>query len=133
VYDYHLWVVLREATEESDCGSLGRKAGELRCLIREHLNCRPGPDECILSVNYSLVFQCSGSANHRGEDHKSLLAVLRHIATELPGSYGLVYWCDDEEPGRDRFDGYRVIVVARGQLHDRFDPFLSPIAPHIED
>jgi hypothetical protein len=133
VYDYHLWVVLRESTEEPDCGSLGRKAGELRRLIGERLICKPGPDECILSVNYSLIFQCSGSANHRGEDHESLLTVLRHIAAELPGSYGLVYWYDDEDPGRDRFDGYRVIVVARGQLQDRYDPFLSPIVPHIED
>jgi hypothetical protein len=131
VYDYHLWIVLRESTEESDCGSLERQAEDLRRLIRERLTCKP--EECIQSVNYSLIFQCSASTNHRSQDHESLLTVLRHIAARLPGSYGLVYWSDDEDPGRDQFDGYRVIVVARGRLHDRFDPFLSPIIPHVED
>src|SRR5262249_3988753 len=90
-YDSHLSVILRESTGESDCGSLGRKAGELRCLIRGRLNCKPGPEECILSVNYSLVLQCSGGSNHRGDGNESLLDVLRYIATELPGSYRLVY------------------------------------------
>ncbi|WP_165243851.1 Imm7 family immunity protein [Paludisphaera soli] len=133
MYGYHLWIVLSESTEESDCGSLERKAGELRSLIGERLTCKPNAEGSVQAVNLSLVFQCSGSANHRGEEHDSLLHVLRHIATELPGSHGLVYWYDDEEPGRDRFDGYRAIVVARGRLQDRFDPFLSPITPHVED
>ena len=133
MYDYHLWIVLRESTEDPDLGSLGRKAERLRDLVRERLVGKPGPDECILGVNGELVFQCSGGANHRGEDHESLLVVLRHVAAELPGSYGLVYWYDDENPGRAQFDGYRVIVLARGRLQDRYDPFLSPIVPHVED
>ena len=133
MYEYHLWVVLRESTEDPDCGSLEEKAGVLRRLVGERMVGKPGPDGCIAGVNGALVFQVSGGANHRGEDHESLLAVLRHVAAELPGSYGLVYWYDDEDPGRSRFDGYRVIVVARGRLQDRYDPFLSPIVPHVED
>jgi len=124
---------LRESTEESDRGSLERKAEGLRRLVRERLNGGQGPEGCVLGVNGRLVFQCSGGANQRGDDHESLRDVLRYVTTELPGSYGLVYWYDDEDPGRGRFDGYRVIVIDRGRLHDRFDPFLSPTDPPVED
>jgi hypothetical protein len=131
MYSYHLWVVLSESTEESDFGSLDNEVKGLRSLIDKTLICKP--KDCIHSVNHLVVFQCSGSANHRGEDHDALLTVLRHITKKLPGSYGLVYWLDDENPGNACFDGYRVIVIARGQLLERFDPFLSPTNPTIED
>ena len=117
MYTYHIWIVLSESTEESDCGSLEKESADLQQLVQQSLNCKPA--NCIQNVNYSKVFQCSGSANHRGEDHNTLMTVLRHIARTLPGSYGLVYWRDDEDPGIDSFDGYRVIVMARGHLQDR--------------
>ena len=131
MYDYHLWIILRESTEESDCGSLHKKINDLQHLADQKLICKPSM--CIHDINYSVVMQCSGGANHRGNDHQSLLEVLEWIAEALPGSYGLVYWSDDEIPGRSIFDGYRVIILARGRLEERCDPFLSPIAPIVED
>lgn len=131
MYYYHLWIELSESTEESDCGRLEFKVAELQKLVGEKLNCEPS--QCIFDVNYAKVFQCSGGANHRGQDHDALLDVLGHLAKSLPGSHGLVYWSDDENPGNAYLDAYRVIVIARGKLHDRFDPFLSPKRPTVED
>jgi len=131
MYTYHLWIVLRETTDDPDCGSLSKRIDELRASIKAKL--LPVPTDPISQVNYKQVFQCSESHNHRGDTHSRLLDVLSWIAKSLPGSYGLVYWYDDESPGRHHFDGYRVIRIARGLLDDRYDPFLSPIAPVVED
>ncbi|PQO40123.1 hypothetical protein C5Y96_01955 [Blastopirellula marina] len=131
MYEYHLWIELSESTEESDCGQLDSKVDALRALVRDKLSCKP--NDCIVHVNYSKVFQCSGGANHRGTDHDMLLDVLKRLVELLPGSHGLVYWSDDESPGNAVFDGYKVLVVARGEVHERLDPFLSPKKPVVED
>ncbi len=131
MYNYRLWIELAESTEDFDCGQLDAKVEELRMLANNKLRCKPV--DCVIHINYSTVFQCAAGANHRGQDHEDLLEVLRYITEKLPGSHGLVYWLDDENPGNWVFDGYRVIVVARGELHERYDPFLSPKHPVVED
>ena len=131
MYYYHIWLVLRESLEESDCGSLHLKSSSIQSYINKNLNCIP--INCINYVNYSLILQCSGGANHRGDDHANMIKSLNMISELLPGSYGLIYWMDDEIPGRNNFDGFNVIVLARGCLTERYDPFLSPIAPTIEN
>ena len=131
MYEYHLWIELSESTEESDCGQLETKIDALKTLVREKLNCKPA--DPIVNVNYSELFQCSGGSNHRGTDHDSLMEVLQYLVESLPGSHGIVYWSDDENPGNAFFDGYRVLVVAKGEIHERYDPFLSPRVPVVED
>jgi len=133
MYEYRLWIELSESTEESDCGQLEAKILELQALINEKLTLIRSPTECIFHVNYCDIFQCSAGTNHRGRAHEDLLEVLEHLIKILPGSHGLVYWVDDEDPGASYFDGYRVLVIARGQIHERFDPFLSPLTPVVED
>jgi hypothetical protein len=129
MYFYRLWVHLAESTEESDCGQLDAKCVELQQIIVTKLICKPSDPIC--HVNYSRILQLSGGANHKGSDHESLLDVLRHLVYILPGSHGLVYWSDDEDPVIA--DCYKVIVIARGAFYERFDPFLSPKRPTIED
>jgi len=131
MYEYHLWIVLSESTAESDEGGLLQKLGRLRSLVRDTLH--PAPAEAVHAVNYQHVLQCSVARNHRGDSHERLMAVLTWITTELPGSHGLVYWYDDEPHEGSLFDGFRVIVLARGQLAHRYDPFLSPLVPVVED
>lgn len=133
MYYYHLWIVLDEAPEDTGYGLFQEKIEGLKHLVSQKLICRPR--NCIEEVNYRTVMQCSGGSNHGGggQDHEDLLDVIDWIAENLPGSHGLVYWLDDEKPGRDAFDGYRVIVLARGHWRERFDPFLSPISPTVED
>ena len=133
MYEYRLWIELSESTEEDDCGQLEAKILELQKLINEKLTLIRSPTECIFHVNYSDIFQCSAGANHRGGEHEALLEVLEHLVKILPGSHGLVYLVDDENPGNAYFDGYRVLVIARGQIQERFDPFLSPLNPVVED
>jgi hypothetical protein len=132
MYYVHAWLILRESTTEDESESLFNKIAQLGNLMQDKLNdCVP--NEPIMQVNFEHILQFSVSHNHRGNAYDRLISVLTWIARELPGSYGLVYWYDDETPGRSNYDGYNVVVVARGQLMNRYDPFLSPIAPVVED
>lgn len=123
MYDFRLWIELSETTEDSDCGQLNAKAQELQSFVRDKLTMIRLPEQCVNNLNYSMVFQCAGGANHRGANHDALLEVLHFVIDKLPGSHGLIYWSDDEDP---KNDGYRVIVITRGQIHERDDPFFSP-------
>lgn len=120
MYKYRLWIQLCESTEESDIGHLDAKTEELQAFVNEKLKLIRKPQDCIFHVNYNKVFQCCAGANHRGNEHQALLEVLRFVIDTLPGSHGLVYWTDDEDP---EINGYRVIVIARGQIEERLDPF----------
>lgn len=58
---------------------------------------------------------------------------LEYVAQLLPGSFGLLYERDEEMTGAPGQNGFRVRVMARGELSLRLDPFLSPLQPVIED
>ena len=132
MYSWHAWIVLSESTTESDEGSLSHKLELLRAEVRER-RLYTVPEDPVCAVNYDHLFQCSGSHNHRGDAHERLISIVQWIAERLPGSHGLIYWRDDEILGNSVYNGYNVIVVARGRLHHRYDPFLSPTVPNIED
>jgi hypothetical protein len=129
MYTYHLWIVLAESTLENDTGRLATKVQTLEELIAQRIG--PLPRAPINQVNYETVFQCSVSRNHRGELFAGLSEVLSWITQQLPGSYGLVYLRDDEDP--ELPGAFRVLVLARGRIAEHADPFLSPIVPTIED
>jgi len=52
------------------------------------------------------------------------------LANELPGSWGVIYWRDDEGEPRN---AYRIMRIARGQVTWHDDTLLSPCNPVIED
>jgi Immunity protein 7 len=82
-------------------------------------------------VNGSPLCHFGGFSNHRNSTFDDLLAGVRGVAKRAPGSYGLVYYWDDEDP--EHRSGFRVLVIRRGQLTEEADPFLSPAVPMIED
>jgi len=55
------------------------------------------------------------------------------VNAELPASYGLLYERDDEARDWPGPNAFKVTVIARGTAAERFDPFLSPCNPVIED
>lgn len=76
--------------------------------------------------NIQGVLQFTYSRNH-----KSLLVweLLNWIAQNGTGSYGIVYSNDDESIN---FNEYKVLRIARGEVEEFNDPFLSPIIPTIK-
>jgi len=130
MYFFHSWADLDDGADD-ELGLFASKARKLREIAAARLGIEG--QEIVHNVNFSTIFQCSAQHNRRLTYHDDLLSVLQWICKELPGSHGLTYWSDDEIPGAQHFDGYRVIVMRRGLLEERFDPFLSPTKPVTED
>jgi len=129
VYTCYLWIDLAETTEEADAGALAGKLTQLEKLMGSLV--APECESVIKQVNYHWVLQWAVSHNHRGDTEERFRDVLRWIVEHLPGSYGLVYIMDDEDAEYRNL--FRVLVVARGNILERVDPFLSPRVPTVED
>ena len=73
----------------------------------------------------------AGLSNHRGTLEEALINVFQGIGKKAPGSYGLLYISDDENP---QFDNeFRVGKLIRGKFEFVTDCYLSPRIPTIED
>jgi hypothetical protein len=72
-----------------------------------------------------------GVKNHATPLRQEMLDVYTYIGQVAPGSYGLLYMLDDEDPRHE--NAFSVFVLVRGTLTERADPFLSPFVPTVED
>ncbi|MCA1221097.1 Imm7 family immunity protein [Streptomyces sp. 8L] len=131
MYEFHGWFGIAESAEESDAGSLDEGIAELQAKISE-IDWSTG--EAALNVHNGEYFVLvNGLVNRRRDEAEDVDDLLRHIATRFPGSWGLLYERSPDmevPPGQGVF---RVKVMARGAIHVRLDPFLSPVQPVIED
>ena len=88
--------------------------------------------------NVDGILTMSSSRNHRGMA-PIVLDVLKWLARNAAGSYGLVYLHDDEDEGgsarahgrdgTDHTNAFRVWRLLEGNVEEFDDPFLSPIVP----
>ena len=79
-------------------------------------------------MNGQAQLWVAGCKNHSAPVGQELQELFNYIARVAPGSYGLLYTLDDEDPVH-----VRVHVLARGAFTARQDPFLSPFVPVVED
>lgn len=127
--DFHGWVVLSDATDESDDEVTDER---VRVVRDEAERLRLGSvTVAVGAVGGMWTLSIHGVANHRSEEHAAIEAFLARTAELLPGSWGTVYWRDDELP--DTGNAYRVLVIARGTTRWHDDRLLSPCNPVIED
>jgi hypothetical protein len=128
---FHAWIELRESPQEISDGLLAEGLAEL-----EELAAADSWHDAVFEIrhlNGGHFFTATGFVNRRRSEGERLDLFLATIARSLPGSYGLVYEWDDEMPAPYGPNAYRVKVMARGQITERYDPFLSPIDPVVED
>jgi hypothetical protein len=131
MYEFHGWFGISESPEEADTGSLDLGISELRRMIEE-INWTTGNVSLNLH-NGEFFVLANGLMNRRRDEATELDDLMSHIATRFPGSWGLLYERSsdmEDPPGQGAF---RVRVMARGAIHIRLDPFLSPVRPTIED
>jgi hypothetical protein len=91
---------------------------------------RMNPFAEIRKLNNEMQLWLSGNNNH-AQWHAAIVDLFHYIANIAPGSYGLLYIENDEDP--EHRNHFRVWVLARGALVERGDPFLSPHFPIVED
>jgi len=130
VFEFHGWAVIRSRINLDD----PRRTEDERRIFNElqrelRLYDRPEHFWLYETVNELLSITCTGLRNH----HKDwVVDFFRFLATRAPGSYGLLF-VQDEEDHRDGYaDAFRVFRLARGELRELDDPFLSPRVPIIE-
>jgi Immunity protein 7 len=131
VFEYHGWLVVSAAPHETDDEYRVTDAAVdyLRGQLEEIADA-PGLRD-LRWVNGTAQCHFGGFANRRDGTFDHLLAAMHGVAKRAPGSYGLFQYLDDEHP--EHRDGFRVLVIRRGQLAEEADPFLSPTVPVIED
>jgi len=130
MYEYHGWITVRETPENTDEDRIGEILSELREHIGR-LNWVSGVLD-LRAANGEYHLWTAGNENRKPLPEYDPVNLFRYVGEKAPGSYGILYVWDDEDP-----DGYhncfRVYVLARGKLQERDDPFLSPCVPVIED
>lgn len=131
MYEFHGWFGIAESPEESDIGTLDAGIWELRTRIGG-IDWATG--EVALKVHNGEFFvTANGLMNRRRDEAEELDILLHHICVRFPGSWGLLYERSPDMEAPPGQGAFRVRVMARGRLHVRLDPFLSPVQPVIED
>jgi hypothetical protein len=129
MFEYHGWAVIQASAgdeEPSDAQTSYDRVAELVESTAEW----PGLTS-LQWINGNLQFHAGGLLNHRGQQGQEVVDIFHSIGKLAPGSYGLLYVHDDEDPAAD--DGFLAYVMRRGQVSEERDQFLSPRAPTIED
>lgn len=131
MFEYHGWVTIRDATGDGDEHRLQEAAD----LVRRRL---ASAGKSIGFVDFRWengvpMLHVGGLPNHFGRQGQEVIELFKYVATVAPGSYGLLFTYDDEDPDARRTGTFRVLRLARGEVSEHVDPFLSPVVPTIED
>lgn len=132
MFEYHGWITVRNSPgEEEDEGAL---PDSVRAGIDDQLMTVEDGTSLIhrQTVNGAIQIHLAGFLNHRSSQGDALIEAFKRIAALAPGSYGLLYVWDDEDPDGRRNE-FQAFVMRRGQVTRQSDSFLSPCIPTIED
>ncbi|WP_020668965.1 Imm7 family immunity protein [Amycolatopsis nigrescens] len=129
MFEYHGWVTISETPGvDADDALLHRAVERVRRKLAElgdyHL-------QDLRWMNGRPALHLAGFVNHRGSWGGRILDLYGQVARLAPGSYGLLYVHDDEDAFHG--DDFRVYRMARGQVTEHTDPFLTPVSQATED
>lgn len=124
--EFHGWATVRSR----DCGPLSLEDMEALTRMLPLGNMGSGVLDCR-AINGEFFLWCAGMPNHRGSEFDAVERLFRQLATAYPGSYGMLYFRDDEDPRSA--NQFRVLRLLRGLLLEVADTLLSPCVPTIED
>ena len=131
MYEFHGWATIRETPSLADEENMDKVIDSVNSFIK-NLNWTSGGVLDVRQINGEYHLSVSGFTNHKGKDAEDVLSLYQFLAQKAPGSYGILFVRDDEDrSGND--NKFQVLVLARGSLKEREDPFLSPYVPIVED
>ena len=85
----------------------------------------------VIEKNYSRFIQFSVMENHKTGKSEEMIDLFEYITKIATGSYGLLYYLDDED---NQFgDEFRVLVARKGKCEWKQDVFFSPCSMMLED
>jgi hypothetical protein len=131
MFEFHGWATIRESARDTDAGRLSAIIERINRRISEYSWHSGVLGLHVINGAYQLV--TTGFTNHRDTRAAEITALYSEIAQIAPGSYGLLYMRNDEDPDPLRRNGFEVWVLARGALDVQSDGLLSPFVPTVED
>ena len=129
MFEYHGWVTIQATASGDDDAALLE-----RLVDRVHRAIRDAADLDLVDLRWSAgipMLHFAGFDKHGGHLGPELLTLFTRAGELAPGSYGLLYTWDDQDTEND--NNFRVYRMARGQVTEREDPHLTPVAPTILD
>lgn len=129
MFEYHGWVTVQATASGDDDAALLE-----RLVDRVHRAIRDAGDVDLVDLRWSAgmpMLHFAGFDKHGGRLAPDLLELFTRAGELAPGSYGLLYMWDDQDPEHD--NEFRVYRMARGQVTEREDPHLTPVAPTVLD
>lgn len=131
MYEYHGWIgiVVAPYDVEDETQKLHEVANYVKNLIEQTLPAHHIAE--LKPINGEYMASLAGFANHRSSLASNLIHIFQEVAQKAPGSYGLLYIWDDEDPELN--NQFQVGRLARGEFKFVSDHYLSPRIPTIED
>ena len=78
-------------------------------------------------TNFSHHLVMHSQHNHTYGVPDDIDELISWLGEQFPGTHGLIYEQDDEDPTGAFDNAYRVRVMIRGQLTQHVDPYFSPL------
>jgi hypothetical protein len=130
MFEYHAWITVQHSAGDEDDADL--RAAHAR--VEKELESLHGGTSLVNLrwVNGMSQLHISGLLNHRSGEGQSVIDTFHRVGQVAPGSYGVLYMLDDEDPN-GKNNEFQVLVMRRGQVTQTSDAFLSPCIPLIED
>ncbi len=130
MFEYHGWVTVQASAGDEETAE--RAAAVAR--VTERLSSLKGGSGLadLRWVNGMAQVHLGGFLNHRAGEGQTVVDLFAGVGQDAPGSYGLLYIRDDEDPN-GRVNEFQVLVMRRGKVTVHPDAFLSPCIPIIED
>ncbi|MDE7423337.1 MAG: immunity 7 family protein [Lachnospiraceae bacterium] len=128
--ELHGWITIREhyqATETEE-----ENIHIVVSHIKEELNKQLWFHPQIKVLNGEYYMEFTLFANHKNCEVGEIFQLYKTIGQVAKGSYGLIYLHDDED-NSGRQNEFQVFVLAKGEVKQCNDPFLSPFIPVVED
>lgn len=125
--EIHGWITLRETyrlVDDEDMEGILEK-------IQKEIDRSAYPSLQIKVNNGEHFIEFSRYTNHMSGDVMKLLSIFETVGRIAEGSYGLLYMHNDEDS--ELYNDFVVYRLARGRVAIFQDPFLSPMAPTVED
>ncbi len=131
MYQFNGWFAVSDDPYESESARMKEIAAELEGVVGRVD--WPNGFAAVRWLGGSCFLHVAGAANRPAGYREELHDVVTFLAEQAPGTYGVLYSRDDEDPDIEYRNAFRVLVLAKGEAQWRDDPFLSPIVPTIED
>jgi hypothetical protein len=131
MFEYHGWATLRDAANPDDSAAADALPATVDAIRRLLTDAGVNNDFQVADVRHANGQWQVWLAGYRNHRHTAVLDAWHAIGKTAPGSYGLLYVHDDEDPQRD--NEWVAWAMARGRVTVHTDRFLSPYVPVIED